>query len=95
MKIDTTALVRRAHSMRRLTAGTIAESWYAGLARGLQRAMHGSAFGTEAEHDTWSRLHASRDPIRRASGLGYLAGLQGQWSDPPAELMPADDALVA
>lgn len=97
MTIDLSHLIRRAQQMRRLHDGHLLQDWYTGYIQGLNRAMHGASFGSASEHATWSTLHTSRDPHRQLMGMGYLAGLQGQWSEPPEQALVADriDAAMA
>jgi hypothetical protein len=53
-----------------------AEYW-TGVQRGLRRAFHGQAFGTEQEHDLWLRAVNSDDVLRQQRGQGYRDGLKG------------------
>lgn len=53
-----------------------AEYWI-GYARGLRRAYHGEAFGTEQEHAQWMEAADSEDVLRRQRGQGYRDGLKG------------------
>lgn len=51
-----------------------ADYWH-GYRRGLRRAHFGERFGTEAEHEFWSRLVDSDDASSAACGRGYRDGL--------------------
>lgn len=83
---DLTLLIRRADNLRRLETNYFAEAWWAGYIRGLRRAQHGEAFGTEQEHQMWCAMCHSRDGLSRIRGAGYLAGLEGQWAEPPMSI---------
>ena len=50
--------------------------------RGLRRAHHGEAFGSDAEHSLWLSAVESSDPSRAALGHSYLAGLTLEPRDP-------------
>lgn len=51
--------------------------YWRGYQRGLRRAYHGEAFGTDEEHAQWLEMLDSRGDARREMGLGYRDGLQG------------------
>ncbi|MFB3901921.1 MAG: hypothetical protein ACE15E_00570 [Acidobacteriota bacterium] len=52
--------------------------YWAGYMRGLRRAFHGRAFGTDAEHRLWLSLIGREDSQGRERGLGYRDGLTGK-----------------
>ena len=54
--------------------------YWIGYQRGLRRAFHGEAFGTEAEHVLLLQAVDVDDPDRRQRGEGYRDGLQGKCS---------------
>ncbi|HQN18500.1 MAG TPA: hypothetical protein PKV86_05165 [Syntrophobacteraceae bacterium] len=63
-----------------LKAGTFTRlgerpDYWRGYQRGLRRAYHGEAFGTEREHAQWLALVDSLDDVQREVGLGYRDGL--------------------
>jgi hypothetical protein len=64
--------LRRSRTLREL--GDRCE-WRAGFERGLRRGFYGDAFGTPAEHETWTAAADSPDPMRADRGRGYRAGL--------------------
>ena len=49
--------------------------YWAGYARGLRRAFHGTRFGTDAEHALWLAQSDNEDEQRRERGQGYRDGL--------------------
>lgn len=76
------SLLRRADTLRRMTSNPVESAWWAGYMRGLRRAHHGEAFGTQAEHDLFLSAASSDNPQRAALGRGYLAGLTLEPRDP-------------
>ena len=53
-------------------------NFYIGYIRGLRKAYHGSAFGTDAEHETYMNIPAAEiDLNRRLIGDGYRMGFAG------------------
>lgn len=77
------SLMRRAEALRRLTSDHLEGEWWAGYMRGLRRAHHGAAFGTDAEHRQWLAAAQTADTHRAARGRGYAAGLQMLLAEPP------------
>lgn len=75
------ALMRRADHARRSESDPVKCDWWRGYMRGLRRAHHGDAFGTETEHSLYLAASES-DDFRRALGLGYRAGLSLKWVEP-------------
>lgn len=76
------SLLRRADTLRRVEPDPIRSEWYTGYMRGLRRAHHGEQFGTQTEHEMWLAADESLDPMRRALGAGYRAGLTLEPQDP-------------
>lgn len=81
---DFKSLMRRADHARRATSDPIRHAWYTGYMRGLRRAHHGDAFGTDAEHQLFLAAANDHAPDRAALGNGYAAGLKLEWAEPPA-----------
>jgi hypothetical protein len=48
--------------------------YWIGYQRGLRRSYHGSAFGTDEEHDLWMGLADDEDQGRAERGQGYRDG---------------------
>lgn len=68
----------------RRAAGTHLQMWWMGCHAGMLRRAQGEAFGTEEEHQRRLRdADSARDPMRRLHGLGYRAGLAGEWPPQP------------
>ncbi len=76
------SLLRRAEILRRLDPEPLHDSWWTGYLRGLRRAHHGVAFGTEEEHQFHLAATNSPDPSRAALGRGYRAGLARSEQEP-------------
>ena len=81
-----TSLMRRADTLRRVESDPVREAWWTGYMRGLRRAHHGQAFGTDAEHELWLSAAESDDSGRAALGLGYRAGLSMEVKSPPSAI---------
>ena len=77
------SLMRRADDLLRGESDPIKAEWWQGYKRGLRRAHHGDSFGTATEHQLYLDAAASDDPMRRARGKGYAAGLTLEPRDPP------------
>lgn len=67
--------MRRAQAMTSLESNPMMSEYWSGYQRGLRRAYHGSDFGTEEEHEAWSKAIKSTDPSRKQRGRGYRDGL--------------------
>lgn len=53
-------------------------NFYIGYIRGIRRAYHGSAFGTEEEHEKYLNISESDPDInRQLLGIGYRIGYAG------------------
>ena len=78
------SLMRRAGGHLRGESDPVKAEWWQGYKRGLRRAHHGDSFGTETEHQLFLDASASDDPMRKARGKGYAAGLTLEPRDPPA-----------
>lgn len=86
------SLMRRADTLRRGENDPVKQDWWTGYMRGLRRAHHGAAFGTESEHQMWLSLgevangmnskQAVLSASRAALGRGYRAGLTLTMRDP-------------
>ena len=69
----------RAETMKLLTDDPLKVEYWIGYIRGLRRAYHGEAFGTDAEHHQYQKAIDSTDELRKHRGLGYRdAIMQGQ-----------------
>lgn len=79
------SLSSRAKLMRSLCVGTFEADWWAGYQRGLLHHYHGERFGTDDEHRVWMSLADDADVSRNMRGLGYRAGLVGEWAEPPQD----------
>lgn len=69
-----TLLLRQATERLRSDTGVQSE-WLTGYVRGLRRAIHGEAFGTDDEHTKWLAFSGSANPTHAERGAGYRAGL--------------------
>ena len=69
-------LLKDAEAQRKAASDPGEAEYLAGYIRGLRRAYHGTAFGTEAEHKLWSGLIVRRDQNSQKRGQGYLDGLK-------------------
>ena len=67
------AEMARARIMRGLESAI--DDYWIGYERGLRRAHHGEAFGTDDEHAAWMALISSPDDRRVLRGIGYRDGL--------------------
>lgn len=76
------SLMRRADTLRRMEKDALRSAWWTGYIRGLRRAHHGEAFGTDAEHALYLDAIESGDPARAALGRGYHDGLTLTSLDP-------------
>ena len=70
------SLLKDAEAQRKATSDPGEAEYLTGYIRGLRRAYHGTAFGTESEHKLWSSLIARRDHYGQKRGQGYLDGLK-------------------
>lgn len=76
------SLLRRADTLRRFESDNVRSAWWVGYMRGLRRAHHGEAFGSQTEHEMWLDAKNSTAPDRAALGRGYEAGLTLTMRDP-------------
>ena len=67
------SLMRQAHTLQAITPDPEKQDWYVGYMRGLRRAHHGEAFGTQEEHERYLALRQDRQSV----GDGYRRGLAG------------------
>lgn len=70
---DFQSRLRRAQLVLSITDDQSRKEYLTGYMRGLRRAYHGEAFGTEDEHCRW--LNLGDDPGREDLGRGYRDGI--------------------